>query len=61
MIKILRDCRAGRNITMDCGDPYCCNWMEYDGFHDFFIGDEIYESEIVIEDLEEGIDYVIIH
>jgi hypothetical protein len=46
---------------MDCGDPYCCNWMEYDGVYDFFIGDEIYESEIIIEDLEEGIDYAIIY
>lgn len=61
MIKIIRDCRAGCNIKRDCGDPYCCNWMEYDGVYDFFIGDEISESEIVIEELDEGIDYVIIH
>lgn len=57
MIKILRDCRAGHNIMMDCGDPYCCTWMEYDGVYDFFTGDEISETEIVIGDLVEGLDY----
>lgn len=60
MIKILRDCRAGLNIKKDCGDPYCCTWMEYDGIYDFFEGDEIYESEIVLDDLVEGDDYEVI-
>ena len=60
MIKFLKNCRAGMNVKRDSGDPWCCTWMEYDGVYDFIKDDEMYESEVVIEDLEEGIDYEII-
>jgi hypothetical protein len=58
MIKFLKDCRAGRNIQVNCGDPSCCSWMEYDGIDDFYKDDEVFESEVVLDDLEEGVDYI---
>ena len=60
MIKFLKDCRAGRNIQVNCGDPNCCTWQEYDGIDTFFKDEEVYASEVVLEDLTEWIDYIFI-
>jgi len=59
MIKILRDCRCGQYIKMDCGDPSCCQWEEYDGIFGCLKGEEYEEWELKLDDLEEGVDYMV--
>ncbi len=55
-IKFLKDLRVGVLREETCGDG-CCSWMEHDGYDDFKVGDEVWEYNIEMWGLEEGIDF----